>query len=384
MKPIYLDYSATTPVDERVVSAMLPYFTETYGNPSSIHSFGQKADAALEGFRADVAHVLGCTPREIIFTSGGSESDNLALRGAALAAREKRGANRIFITPVEHHAIEKTAHDLADHYGFEIAYLPVDQTGTVMVDQLEQILDGRTAVVSAIYANNEVGTINPIAEIGKICRLKQIIFHTDAVQAAGVCDLNVDRLHVDLLSIGAHKFYGPKGVGALYVRKGTPLLPVQTGGAHENAQRAGTQNIPLIAGLTEALSICVEENPIYIPQHLRHRDLLISGVPGSIPGAVLTGHPVNRLPGHASFVIPGVDGNQLVIILDRMGYACSSGSACKTGSPEPSGVLLSLEIAPDLAMGSLRVTVGRQTTDEDIIGFLSVLPAAVEKARRQG
>jgi cysteine desulfurase len=383
MKSIYLDYSATTPVDERVVSAMLPYFTESYGNPSSVHSFGQKADAALEGFRADVADVLGCSPREIIFTSGGSESDNLALRGAALAAREKRGANRIFITPVEHHAVEKTAHDLADHFGFEVVYLPVDRTGMVIVEQMEELLDDRTAVVSAIYANNEIGTINPISAIGEICRQKQLTFHTDAVQAAGVCDLNVERLNVDLLSIGAHKFYGPKGVGALYIRKGTHLQPVQTGGAHENAQRAGTQNIPLIAGLAEALSICVEENPIHIPKYLRQRDMLINGVTGSIPGAQLTGHPVDRLPGHASFVIPGVDGNQLVIVLDRMGFACSSGSACKTGSPEPSNVLLALGINPELAMGSLRVTVGRQTTDQDISGFLSVLPAAVEKARRQ-
>jgi cysteine desulfurase len=361
---------------------MLPYFTETFGNPSSIHNFGQKADSALEDSRDEIATILNCKPGEVIFTSGGSESDNLALRGGALAARQKTGANIIFITPLEHPAIANTARDLADHFGFELRLLPVDRDGQVIVSQVDSILDERAAIVSAIYANNEIGTINPIPEIGGICRSKGIVFHSDGVQAGGVCDLDVDHLQVDLLSLGAHKFYGPKGVGVLYIRNGTPMQPTQTGGAHEQAMRAGTQNLPLIAGMTEALTISFSEKTTYTRHCVELRDHLINGVLQTIPGAIVTGHRQNRLPNHASFAIPNVDGNQLVILLDRMGYACSSGSACKTGSPEPSDVLLAIGLDRDLAFGSLRVTVGRQTTMQDVEGFLSVLPSAVEKAGR--
>lgn len=378
---IYLDYAATTPVDSRVLQAMLPYFDEVFGNPSSIHGYGQQAEAALERARQSVAANLHCLPEEVIFTSCGSESDNQALRGVALAGRQARRANHILISPVEHHAVSRTAHQLADTFGFTVEYLRVDENGMVHPDEVAQKIREDTAIVSVIHANNEIGTINPISEIGAICRQTGVPFHTDSVQGAAHLDIDVQALNVDLLSIGAHKFYGPKGVGALYIRKGTPLIPAQTGGGQEFGLRAGTHNIPLIVGLAEAFQLAQTERQSRANRLLPMRDRLIGQILEEIPEARLTGHPTQRLPNHASFVFRGVDGNSLIMLLDLEGFACSSGSACKTGNPEPSEVLTALGLTPDWALGSLRVTLGTRTEPGDIEAFLEVLPEVVHKAR---
>ena len=381
-KLTYLDYSATTPVDARVMQLMLPYFNQSFGNPSSIHRFGQVAEAAMENARQTIADIMHCLPEEVIFTSCGTESDNLALRGSAFLAREKRGANHILITPVEHHAVARTAEQLASLHGFELEYLPVDSFGLTSAEDVAAHLRPETAIVSVIYANNEIGTLNPIAEIGKICRSRGITFHTDAVQAAGYLSLDVSLLNTDLISIGAHKFYGPKGIGALYVRKGLPILPIQTGGAQENGLRAGTQNIPYIVGMAEALRLSQAEKETRTSTLKPLRDHLIGTILEEIPDTHLTGHPIERLPNHASFIFKGVDGNALLMMLDLEGFACSSGSACKTGNPEPSDVLTSLGFTRDWALGSLRVTLGMYTTSAEIEGFLSVLPRLISKLRQ--
>jgi len=381
---IYLDYAATTPVDPPVLEAMLPYFSQVFGNPSSIHTFGQRAEAALEQARETTARVLNCRPDEVIFTSCGSESDNLALRGAAHAAKKLHHACHILISPVEHHAVLHTAQQLARQEGFNLELVPVDEFGMVNPDDIASRLQPETAIVSVIYANNEVGTINPISEIGKICRQRGVAFHTDAVQAATYLPVDVNELNIDLLAIGAHKFYGPKGVGALYTRKGTPLIPSQTGGGQEFNLRAGTHNIPYIVGLAEAFRLAQTKRRQRI-EHLKPmRDYLISQVLEAIPDARLTGHPSQRLPNHASFVFNGVDGNALLMMLDVEGFACSSGSACKTGNPEPSDVLIAMGIPRSWALGSLRVTLGFQTTLGEIEAFLKALPSLIEKNRALG
>ncbi len=378
---IYLDYAATTPIDSRVAQAMLPYFSEKFGNPSSIHAFGQQADAALEASRQTVAQILNCSPHEIFFTSGGSESDNLALRGVAFAERKLRQANHLLVSAIEHPAISRTAEQLAREFGFELEYLPVNGLGSVDLDSVSARLREDTAVVSVMYANNEIGTINTISEIGAMCHSRGIIFHTDAVQAAAYLPVDVGALNVDLLSIGAHKFYGPKGVGALYIRKGTPILPMQTGGEQEFGLRAGTHNIPYIVGLAEALQLAQNERDERQERLRPMRDRIIGRVLEDVPAARLTGHPINRLPNHASFVFDGVDGNALLMMLDVAGYACSSGSACKTGDPEPSGVLLALGLPRSWALGSLRVTLGKDTTPQEVESFLADLPGIIERVR---
>lgn len=379
---VYLDYAATTPVDSRVLEVMLPYFNEHFGNPSSVHTFGQRAEAALEDSRESVAQVLGCRSDEIIFTSCGSESDNLAVRGTAWEARRKRQANHILISPVEHHAISRTAQQLAALHDFEVELLPVDSFGMVYPEIVAERIRPDTALVSIMYANNEIGTINPISEIGEVCRSAGIPFHTDAVQAAAYLPINVNFLNVDLLSIGAHKFYGPKGIGALYVRKGTPILPVQTGGNQEYGMRAGTHNIPYIVGLSAALNLAQQERDQRTSLTRPLRDRLIGQILEEIPASQLSGHPISRLPNHASFVFHGVDGNSLLTFLDVAGFACSSGSACKTGNPEPSDVLLALGLTPEWALGSLRITLGHTTSTLEIETFLEILSGLVERARR--
>lgn len=379
--PIYLDYAATTPVDERVLDAMLPYFREQFGNPSSIHRYGQAAEAALETARETLARGLNCQPKEVIFTGCGSESDNLALRGAAFSARAQRGASHILISPVEHHAVSHTAEQLARLHGFELELLPVDEYGMVHPEVVAERLRPETAVVSVMYANNEIGTINPIAEIGALCQKAGVAFHSDAVQAAAYLPVNVEELNVDLLALGAHKFYGPKGVGALYIRQGTRLTPMLTGGSQEFALRAGTHNIPYIAGMAEAFHLAQTERSQRTAHLLPLRDHLIGAILETIPASRLTGHPTLRLPNHASFVFEGVDGNALLTLLDVEGFACSSGSACKTGDPEPSGVLLALGLSRGWALGSLRITLGTPTTAAEIDAFLAVLPVAVERVR---
>jgi cysteine desulfurase len=378
---IYLDFAATTPVDERVLQAMLPYFSERFGNSSSVHAYGQQAEAALEAARQTLAEGLNCAPDEVIFTSCGSESDNLALRGAALAERGRRSADHLLISPVEHHAVLRTAQYLARYHGFEVEYLPVDESGRVSPQDVAERLRRNTALVSVIYANNEIGTINPIAEIGAICRERGVTFHTDAVQAAAYLPVDVQALNVHLLALGAHKFYGPKGVGALYVRKGTPILPLITGGSQEFGLRAGTHNIPYIVGMAEAFRLAQQERQARTAHVQPLRDRIIGQTLEAIPDSRLTGHPELRLPNHASFVFRGVDGNALLMALDVEGFACSSGSACKTGDPEPSEVLTSLGFSREWALGSLRVTLGVSTTAEQVEAFLGRLPALVQRVR---
>lgn len=379
---IYLDYAATTPVDRRVLTAMMPYFNETFGNPSSIHQYGQKAEYALEAARETVAGVLKCQPNEIIFTSCGSESDNLALRGAGFSMRAVKNADHILTSRAEHHAVSRTAEQMSSLFGFNVDWLNVDEFGMILPSTVADALSDQTAIVSVMLANNEIGTINPIAEISRLCRDKGILTHADAVQAAAYLPLDVDRLGVDLLSLGGHKFYGPKGVGVLYIRQGTPIFPTQTGGAQEFGLRAGTQNVAYIVGFAEALRLTELEREERIAHVLPLQNRIIGGILENIPDSKLTGHPVDRLPNHCSFVFKDVDGNLLLTLLDMAGFACSSGSACKTGNPEPSEVMQLLGLPSNWGLGSLRVTVGNATTASEVEKFLSVLPGLVENARK--
>ena len=378
---IYLDYAATTPVDPRVLNTMLPYFDETFGNPSSIHHHGQQAEAAVESARESVAAVLNCHPSEIVFTSCGSESDNLAIRGTALAMREKTGANWIVTSRTEHHAICKTAEQLEKYYGFQVEWLETGDSGMVSPDSVDKVICKDTAIVSVMYANNEIGTINPVAEISAICRDHHIPFHTDAVQAAAYLPVDARSLGVDLLSLGAHKFYGPKGVGALYVRNGTPIYPLQTGGGQESGLRAGTQNVPYIVGFAEALRLTAEERTQRIAHTRPLRDRIIGTILEEIHDSRLTGHPINRLPNHSSFAFKDLDGNLLLTLLDAAGFACSSGSACKTGNPEPSEVMTAIGLPREWGLGSLRITLGTGTTPAHVDEFLKALPDIIMQAR---
>jgi cysteine desulfurase len=378
---IYLDYSATTPVDERVLDAMTPYFSASFGNPSSVHRYGQVAEAAVDSARETVASVLNCKPQEILFTSCGSESDNLAIRGAAYAMREKTGARWILASRAEHPAVTKTLLHLEKYEGFLLEWLDVDEYGMVTPEAVSKAICENTAIVSVMYANNEIGTINPIREIAEICRAHHVPFHTDAVQAAAYLPVDVQSLGVDMMSLGAHKFYGPKGVGALFVRKGTPLLSHLTGGGQEFGLRAGTQNVPYIAGFAEALRLTNEERAARVMHVKPLRDRIMGSVLETIPDSRLTGHLESRLPHHVSFAFKGVDGNMLLTLLDAAGFACSSGSACKTGNPEPSEVMNVIGLSREWGLGSLRVTLGIQTTAADVESFLAVLPVLVQKVR---
>lgn len=380
-KVIYLDHAATTAVDPRVMEAMLPYWTERYGNASSIYSLGREAAKAMEEARKTVADILNCEPKEIIFTSCGSESDNLAVRGVAFAQQHRGKGNHIITSSIEHHAIGHTCEQLEKYFGFEVTYLPVDKYAMVDPEDVRRAIRDDTVLISVMAANNEVGTIQPIAEIGKIAREHGIPFHTDAVQAGGTLPLDVEKLHVDLLSLSAHKFYGPKGVGVLYVRKGTPLLPIQTGGGHERQRRAGTENVAGIVGLATALKLAydhAEENNARITAL---REWLIQGVLERIPEVQLTGHPTQRLPNNASFAFKYIEGESILLNLDMLGICASSGSACTSASLEPSHVLLAMGIPAEEAHGSLRLTLGNENTEEDVDYVLEVLPGIVEKLR---
>jgi len=374
-----MDHAATTAVDPRVVEAMLPYFNEKYGNASSLHAPGRQARQAMDDARQTVASILGAAPKEVIFTSCGSESDNLAIRGAALAARDK--GNHIITSTIEHHAVDHTCKQLEREFGFRVTYLPVDKYGRVDPDDVGRAITDRTVLISIIYANNEVGTIQPVAGIGQIARAKGIPFHTDAVQAGGVLDLGVNRLNVDLLSLSAHKFYGPKGVGVLYHRHSTPLLPVQTGGGHEGGRRAGTENVPYIVALAAALKLTYEHREANNARVSALRDRLIVGVQDGIPDAYLTGHPNHRLPNSASFVFKGVEGESILLDLDLKGVAASTGSACSSISHEASHVLRALGLPPQLCHGSLRLTLGNENTEEDVDYVLSILPDIMSRLR---
>ncbi len=378
-KMVYLDHAATTAVRPEVVEAMLPYFTERYGNASSIYSLGREADQAIDEARLKVAGILGARPEEVIFTSGGSESDNLAIRGVLWASHDK--GNHVITSSVEHHAVGHTCEQLEKLFGVEVTYLPVDRYGMVDPADVARSITDRTVLISIMYANNEVGTIQPIAEIGRIARDRGVPFHTDAVQAGGTLDLDVDGLNVDLLSLSAHKFYGPKGVGVLYVRRGTPLVPTQTGGGHEGNQRAGTENVPYIVGLAEALRLAYQEKERNNQEIEQLRDRLVEGVLSSIWDCELTGHPTQRLPNTASFVFKYDEGEAIILNLDLLGIAASSGSACSTGSMEASHVLAAMGIPPEVAHGSLRLTLGIDNREEDIDYVLEALPGVAAKLR---
>lgn len=381
-RQVYLDHAATTPVDERVIEAMLPYFGEVYGNTSSVHRFGRRAEQAVEDARETMAMLLGCHASEVVFTSGGSEGANLAIRGAAWHAKLEGRGTHLLTTPVEHSAVGRTVDQLSASMDFASTLLPVNLTGQVEQDTFADAIRDRTVVASVIYGNNEVGTVNPIVALTEQARQHGVVFHTDAVQAAGQLPLDVSQLGVDLLSISAHKFYGPKGVGALYVREGLALVPSHTGGSHEQGRRPGTLNTPGIVGMAAALKLAYEEFDERVQHYRALRDQLINGVTTRIPGASLTGHPTDRLPNHASFVFDGVDSNMLVIHLDMKGVAASSASACKTGNPTPSGVLLAMGYPAEQALGSLRLTVGRKTTEDDVEFAIDALVDTVENVRK--
>lgn len=375
---IYLDHAATTPVDARVLNSMLPYFTMEYGNASSIYTLGRHAMQAIDAAREQVADILGCRPTEITFTGCGSESDNLAIKGVAFTSQKK--GNHLITSSIEHHAVLHTCQYL-DRFGFKTTYLPVDAYGCVNPDDVGRAITDSTILVSIMYANNEVGTIEPIEEIGRICRAKKVPFHVDAVQAGGALPLNVDTLNADLLSLSAHKFYGPKGVGILYVRQGTRLLPQLQGGSQERGKRAGTENVAGIVGTATALRLAYEELAQEMPRISALRDRLITGLL-SIPASHLTGHPTHRLPNNASFIFEGVEGESILLNLDLLGIAASTGSACTSGSMDPSHVLLAMGVPVELAHGSLRLTLGKGNTEADVDAVLTVLPGIVEKQRQ--
>lgn len=380
-RTVYLDYSASTPLDPRVEAAMQPYLRETFGNASSAHAQGRAAEAAIEDARERIARLLNCRPAEIVFTSGGSESDNLALRGAGLAIRRATGRSKIVTTHVEHSAVSKTAAHMAGWLGFEVVFAPVGLDGRVKAEAIEAAAPG-AALVSLMLANNEVGTLHDVPRLAALAHAHGALFHTDAVQAGGQLALDVQALGVDLLSLSAHKFYGPKGVGLLYVKQGTPIEPIITGGSHESGLRAGTLNTPGIAGMAAALELAMAELPERTAHLTARRDQLVDGIQSRVRSVLVTGDPVNRLPAHASFIIADVDGNLLIMHLDARGVMASSGSACKTGNPEPSEVLLAMGYPRDLALLGLRLTVGTPTTEADIAYAVNAVTESVAAVRK--
>lgn len=374
---IYMDHAATTPVDPAVLTAMYPYFTDLFGNPSSIYRLGRQSLDALETAHESVARILGCRPVEIVFTGGGSEADNLAIKGVVYAKR--RRGNHIITSAIEHHAVLHTCQQL-EREGYRVTYLPVDAAGLVNPADVAAAITDETALVTLMYANNEVGTIQPIAEIGGICRAKRVPFHTDAVQAGGLLDIDVKTLGVDLLTLSAHKFYGPKGVGILYVRQGTRIQPQILGGSQERNRRAGTENVPGAVGAAVALEQAQATRATESARLAELRDRLISGIL-RIPDTTLTGHQQRRLPNNASFAFAGVEGESLLLNLDLVGVAASSGSACTTGSVEPSHVLTAMGISEGAARGHLRLTLGHSNNDADVDFVLEQLPAIVGRLR---
>ena len=378
MSAIYLDYAATTPVDPGVIEAMLPYFRDTFGNPSSIHSFGQQARSAVEGAREKVASFLGAKPAEIIFTSGGTESNNFAIKGVAWANRKK--GNHIIASAIEHHAVMEPCHFL-EREGFEVTFLPVDSQGFVDPQDVAKAITGRTVLVSIMHANNEIGTLQPVTEIGKIARERGVCFHTDAVQTFGHMPFNVDELNVDLLSLSAHKLYGPKGVGALFVRQGTRLEPHMHGGEQEGKRRASTHNVPGIVGLAKAVELAEKAMAEEDTRIMALRNRLIRGIFDKIDRVRLNGHPEKRLANNVNVSIEYCEGEAMILSLDLMGIACSTGSACSSTSVEPSHVLRAIGLSVEETRGSLRFSLGRYTQEQEIDKVLEVLPRIVKRLR---
>jgi cysteine desulfurase len=385
MKRVYLDHAATTPAHPEVIKEMRPYFEQKFGNPSSLHSFGRETKAAIERAREQVVGLIGGSVEEIIFTSGGTESNNFALHGVAYANEEK--GNHIITSRIEHHAMLEPCKFLEGR-GFKVTYLPVDKYGLVEPEEVRKAITEKTILVSVMHANNEIGTIEPIEELAKVIAgardrgAKGLYFHTDAVQTVGQIEVNVDKLGVDLLSLSGHKFYGPKGVGALYVRKGTRMVPFLRGGEQERNRRASTENVPGIVGLGKACELAKNELPFRIKHLTSLRDKLIQGITDRIPDVMLNGHPDKRLPKNVDITVRGIEGESMLLNLDLEGVAVSTGSACSSGTTEPSHVLMAIGLSHELAHGSLRFTLGRLTTEDDINYVLGVFPGIVEKLRK--
>jgi len=381
---IYLDYAATTPVRAEVLDAMLPYFSSSFGNPSSIYNLAQEGRKAVDDSRETIAKILGCRIGEVVFTSGGTEADNAALKGVALALRSV--GNHIITSSIEHHAVLHACHQL-EQFGFDVTYLPVDSDGLVDPDDVARAISDKTILVSVMLANNEIGTIQPVRDIARAVRQeakrlsRDIVVHTDAVQAAGFLDIDVKGLEVDLMSLSAHKFHGPKGVGLLYVRRGTPFEAQITGGGQERERRSGTENVPGIVGMAEALRLASMERETLSARCQVMRDRIIEGMRERTGRVKLNGHPTRRLPNNVNVSFESVEGEPVLLGLDFAGICASSGSACSSASLEPSHVLLALGLPADLAQGSLRITVGRETTDEDVDYLLDVLPDLVGRLR---
>jgi cysteine desulfurase len=376
---IYLDHAATTAVDRDVLDEMLPYMREAYGNPSSLHTLGQEAKYALDVARDRVAGLLDAQAREIIFTSGGTEADNLAIRGVLWYQSQKK--RHFIVSAIEHEAVLETARHM-EVLGWEVTYLAVDRAGAVHPETLRAALRPDTALVSVMLANNEVGTIQRVAELAAIAREGGALFHTDAVQAVGAIPVHPRALGVDLLSMSGHKLYGPKGIGALWVRHGLRLAVQVTGGGQERERRSGTENVPAIVGFGRACELASERLAAGEPQRVSAlRDRLIAGVLQRVPEAILTGHPALRLPNNASFCFPGVEGEPILLNLDFAGICASSGSACATGAIEPSHVLLAMGYSPEVANGALRLTLGRENTDADVDAVLEALPRILADLR---
>ena len=375
---VYADNAATTAMSQVAIDAMMPYFNKIYGNPSSLHSVGQEAKEVLEAARETVASCLGCEPREIIFTSGGSEADNQAIISAARMGA-KKGKKHIISTAFEHHAVLHTLQRL-EKEGFDVTYLDVSKGHNITAQQVADAIREDTCLVTVMYANNEIGSVLPIAEIGAVCKEKKVLFHTDAVQAVGHIHINVKEQNIDMLSLSGHKFHGPKGVGALYCRRGIALTNVIEGGAQERGKRAGTENIAGICGMAAAMKDACDHIDENMPRVAAMRDKLIAGL-SQIPHSALNGDPVNRLPGNVNFCFEGIEGESLLLLLDMKGVAASSGSACTSGSLDPSHVLLAIGRVHDVAHGSLRLSLCEYNTEEEVDHILKVVPEVVQYLR---
>ena len=379
MKRIYLDHAATTSTDVEVVKAMEPYFSFKYGNPNSVHSFGQEAREAVEEAREKIAHLIGANSSEIVITAGGTEADNYAIKGIAWANRKK--GNHIITSKIEHHAVLHSCQFL-EKQGFKITYLPVDKYGLIDPEDVKKAITDKTILVTIMHANNEIGTIEPIKEISKVVKKAGVYFHIDSVQTVGHIPINVNDLGVDMLSMSGHKFYGPNGVGALYLKKGTNIISLIDGGAQEKNRRAGTENVAGIVGLGKAVELAEKRLTKGLEDRVvKLRDKLIKGIMDKIENVRLNGHPTNRLPGNANFCFEFIEGESMLLRLDMEGVAASSGSACTSGSLKASHVLLAIGLPPEIAHGSLRLTLGKDNTEEEIDYVIDILPGIIEKLR---
>lgn len=377
-KVVYMDHAATTFTKKEVLDEMIPYFTEKFGNPSSVYTFGRNSRSAVEDARENVAKAIGAKADEIYFTAGGSEADNWALKGIAYANKNK--GNHIITTNIEHHAMLHTCEYLQRN-GFDITFLDVDEYGMISLEQLENSITDKTILISIMFANNEIGTIQPIEKIGEIAKKHGVVFHTDAVQAIGNVAIDVNKMNIDLLSMSAHKFYGPKGIGALYIRKGVRIENLMHGGAQERKRRAGTENLPAIVGMGKAIELATTNMEEHNNRIMTMRDRLLKGIMEKIPYTKLNGHPEKRLPGNLNVSFHFIEGESLLLLLDQFGICGSTGSACSSGSLDPSHVLLAIGLPHEIAHGSLRLSLGDATTEEDVDYVLEHLPKIVQKLR---